>query len=42
MLRDRYVSLQELCDDLDLSVPEIESKLLKAGFTYQPEINQFR
>ncbi|MDE7153930.1 MAG: DUF4250 domain-containing protein [Muribaculaceae bacterium] len=42
MLRDRYESLQQLCDDLDIDKDELEKKLMKAGFIYNPETNQFR
>lgn len=41
-LRDRYDSLDSLCDDLNLNREELEGKLKEAGFDYMPEINQFR
>lgn len=41
-LRDRYDSLDSLCDDLNLNREELEEKLKEAGFDYMPEINQFR
>ena len=41
MLRDRYGSLEELCDDLDISREELEDKLRAAGFTYSAETNRF-
>lgn len=41
-LRDNYTSLQELCYDLHITTQDIESRLHAAGFTYIPEINQFR
>lgn len=40
-LRDRYSSLDELCDDLDISRSELEKKLKNAGFEYSPENNKF-
>ncbi len=41
-LRDRYDSLDLLCEDLDIDRNELEGKLNGAGFDYMPEINQFR
>ena len=41
-LRDRYDSLEALCDDLELQADEVCTKLETVGFTYQPEQNQFR
>lgn len=41
-LRDQYVSLDDLCDDLDYDREEIEEKLRAAGFEYVPEVNQFK
>lgn len=41
-LRDEYPSLQELCSDLDISESDLTSRLEAAGFSYLPEINQFR
>ena len=40
-LRDRYASLDELCDDLDADRREIEEKLLAIGYAYDSEQNQF-
>ena len=40
-LRDRYESLDELCDDLDVNRAELEEKLRAAGFEYSPENNKF-
>lgn len=42
MLRDRYESLAQMCDDLDISQDELEAKLKTAGFIYNPSTNQFR
>lgn len=41
-LRDRYATLDALCDDLDINRSELESTLAAAGFTYLPAANQFR
>ncbi len=41
-LRDRYATLDALCDDLDISRSDLESTLAAAGFTYLPSANQFR
>lgn len=41
-LRDRYNSLDELADDLDIDPEDLKSRLHEAGFDYMPEINQFR
>lgn len=40
-LRDFYPSLDALCDDMQLDKEEIESKLLKIGYVYKNERNQF-
>ncbi len=41
-LRDRYGSLDELCDDLDESKSEISDILDKAGYRYDEATNQFK
>lgn len=41
-LRDEYPSLEELCAALGVDARELASRLEAAGFTYMPEINQFR
>lgn len=41
-LRDRYSSLDELCDDLDVDRASLEARLHAAGFDYIPAANQFR
>ena len=41
LLRDRYGSLSELCEDLELSETKLRERLLEAGFQYQPEKNRF-
>jgi len=40
-LRDCYASLDELCDDLDVSKEEILDKLKRIGFEYDSERNRF-
>ena len=40
-LRDRYSSLDELCDDLGIDRKELEAKLLQAGFEYSEKYNKF-
>ncbi len=41
-LRDEYQSLAALCDDLQLDMTEIRTKLDAVGFKYNEELNQFR
>jgi len=41
-LRDRYPSLDALCDDLDADPGELAEKLSAAGYAYDPAANQFR
>ena len=40
-LRDRYSSLEELCDDLEIDRKELEDKLATCGFEYSRENNRF-
>lgn len=40
-LRDTYRTLDELCDDMDVSKDELVNKLHEAGFEYNPEQNKF-
>ena len=40
-LRDKYVSLEEMCEDLDISSTEIVEKLAKIDYHYDAEKNQF-
>lgn len=40
-LRDFYASLEDLCDDLDVSQFEVEEKLAKIDYHYDKEKNQF-
>jgi len=41
-LRDRYSSLDDLCEDMDESKSELEEILAKAGYKYDSSINQFK
>ena len=40
-LRDRYGSLDELCDDLNIDRQWLEDKLRAVGMEYSPEHNKF-
>ncbi|KAA4648099.1 DUF4250 domain-containing protein, partial [Bacteroides ovatus] len=40
-LRDCYSSLDELCEDMDVSREDIVSQLKAAGFEYSAEHNKF-
>lgn len=40
-LRDFYPSLDALCDGMDESKADIESRLAAAGWAYDSERNQF-
>ena len=40
-LRDFYVSLDEMCDDMQLDKKSIEDKLSQIGYEYKEERNQF-
>ncbi len=41
-LRDRYTSLEALCEDMGLEAMQIREKLAAVGFSYDEEKNQFR
>ena len=41
MLRDRFKSLDALCDDLDIDRAALEKKLSVVGMIYNKETNQF-
>ena len=41
-LRDEYPSLDALCEDLDVSRPELEQTLRAVGFDYDEKQNRFR
>ena len=40
-LRDKYSSLDAMCEDLDISSTEIVEKLAKIDYHYDVEKNQF-
>ena len=40
-LRDRYASLDALCEDLDVSRAELEEKLAAVGYAYDAAQNRF-
>ncbi len=40
-LRDEYVSLDALCDDLNLDKDDLVKRLAAAGFEYNPQANKF-
>ncbi len=41
-LRDRYDTLDDMCDDLGVDKDELVRRLAEAGFDYMPQIRQFR
>ena len=41
-LRGQYASLDDLCDDLDVSKDEILSKLKRINYEYDETSNQFK
>lgn len=41
-LRDEFSSPDELCKAFGIDKNELEQKLKNAGFTYKPEMNQYR
>lgn len=42
MLRDRYHSLTDFCEDNSVDPEEMIQKLSNAGYEYNETINQFR
>ena len=40
-LRDKYASLDDLCEDMDESKEAIIARLAEVGYEYNPERNQF-
>ena len=40
-LRDKYASLNDMCEDLDIYSTEIVEKLAKIDYHYDVEKNQF-
>ncbi len=41
-LRDRYGSLEDLCEDMDEDIVTIEEILDRAGYRYDEATNQFK
>ena len=41
-LRDTYSDLESFCDDHDTTTEALCAALAAAGFTYHPELTQFR
>lgn len=40
-LRDKYPSLEELCEDFDVKIEDLTAKLNAAGFDYNEKLNKF-
>ena len=40
-LRDQYASLEDLCDDMNVSRTDLEEQLCAAGFEYNEEQRRF-
>ena len=40
-LRDQYASLEDLCDDMNVSRKDLEEQLCAAGFEYSAEQRRF-
>lgn len=40
-LRDQYASLEDLCDDMNVSRTDLEEQLSAAGFEYNAEQRRF-
>ena len=41
-LRDRYDTLDALCEEADVKKAELTAKLAELGYLYDPEQNRFR
>lgn len=41
-LRDQYSNLNALCEDLDEDKDRLVHALAKAGYSYDPQSNQFK
>ena len=42
LLRDKYSSLDSLCEDMELSKEDILKKLYSVGFKYDEDNNRFK
>ena len=40
-LRDKYASLDALCEDEDVSRAQLEAKLAEIGYAYDAQANRF-
>ena len=40
-LRDRYSSLSEFCDDMQIDPAALQDKLMQVGYVYSEEQNRF-
>ncbi|MDE6442119.1 MAG: DUF4250 domain-containing protein [Clostridia bacterium] len=40
-LRDEYSSFEELCEEEDVDLNEITSRLAQSGYIYNPHTNSF-
>lgn len=41
MLRDKYSSFDDLCEDIDISADEIINELEAIGYSYNSKLNKF-
>ena len=41
-LRDRYSSLEDLCDEEGVEIEEIRTRLAQIGYAYDPTANSFK
>ena len=42
MLRDKYDSLEKLCEDNNLNIDDITKKLQSIDYSYNRDLNQFK
>lgn len=40
-LRDDYSTLEQLCDDLELDIHQVTTKLSSIDYSYSAELNRF-
>lgn len=40
-LRDQYISLEQLCEDMNIDQDELTETLRSVGFEYSDELNKF-
>lgn len=41
-LRDKYDSLDRLCDDMDIEKSDIINRMEQIGYSYNKELNSFK